>query len=204
LVWYASKEEGFKWFKLTLKQVQEVIAMNKNGEKSPSLEDLESETMVATKIDFENVVGQDSLTRFDKPKTKNKRRDKKKKSAQAKGQQNPNALRKQGPRKPRNNQQKKEANQKGTEANKNPNQKPKNSNVNGPKQGAPKKRRPQNRNKQNPATTANAPKSGVALNDQKQTAARADGTGSKPKRNNNRRRKPNNNNKPDTNANKDR
>jgi hypothetical protein len=96
LLWYASKEEGFKWYKLTLEQVQEVIAMNKNGEKAPSLEELESETTVATKIDFENVVGQDSLTRFDKPKTKNKRRNKKKKPGQGQNQQGNSGPRKQG------------------------------------------------------------------------------------------------------------
>jgi hypothetical protein len=87
LLWYNSKEEGFKWFQLTLEQVQEVIAMNKLGEKAPSLEELESETAVAVKIDFENVVGQDSLTRFDKPKTNKKRGNRKKKPAQGKGNQ---------------------------------------------------------------------------------------------------------------------
>ena len=75
-LWYSSKEEGYKWYKLTLEQVQEVIQMNKNGEKAPSLEELESETEVVTKIDFENVVGQDSLTRFDKPKSNNRRKKK--------------------------------------------------------------------------------------------------------------------------------
>ena len=30
-----------------------------------------------TKVEFENVVGQDSLTRFDSPKRKNKRKNKK-------------------------------------------------------------------------------------------------------------------------------
>jgi cell fate regulator YaaT (PSP1 superfamily) len=87
LLWYNSKEEGFKWFQLTLEQVQEVIAMNKRGEKAPSLEELESETTVAVKIDFENVVGQDSLTRFDKPKTNKRRRNRKKKPAQGNGNQ---------------------------------------------------------------------------------------------------------------------
>jgi len=78
LLWYNLKEEGFKWYKLTLEQVQEVIEMNKRGEKALSLEDLESELVVETKIDFENVVGQDSLTRFDKPKSNKRRRNKKK------------------------------------------------------------------------------------------------------------------------------
>jgi cell fate regulator YaaT (PSP1 superfamily) len=79
LLWYTSRDEGSKWFKLTLEQVKEVISLNKNGEKAPSLEELESETIVETKIDFENVVGQDSLTRFDKPKTNKRRRNNKRK-----------------------------------------------------------------------------------------------------------------------------
>lgn len=77
LLWYTSRDEGSKWFKLTLEQVKEVINLNKKGIKGPSLEELESEIIVETKIDFENVVGQDSLTRFDKPKTNKRRRNNK-------------------------------------------------------------------------------------------------------------------------------
>ena len=216
LLWYASKEEGFKWYKLTLEQVQEVIAMNKNGEKAPSLEELESETIVATKIDFENVVGQDSLTRFDKPKTKNKRRNKKKKPGQGQNQQGNSGPRKQGPRKPNNGQsQNKEGGQKRKQGNKNanPNQKNPNANpnakpnANGPKQGAPKKRRPQNKNKQNPNAKPNpnqkqggAKPAGANTNE---TGANNEGGAKRPKRNNNRRKKPNPNNKPNPNATKD-
>jgi cell fate regulator YaaT (PSP1 superfamily) len=202
LVWYNSKEEGFKWFKLTLEQVQEVIAMNKNGEKSPSLEELESETAVVAKIDFENVVGQDSLTRFDKPKVKNKRKNnRRKKPTQGQAQANGNSPRQpaQGQHKTGNTPQR----------NTNPNQKTKtpnaNPNANGPKQGPPKKRRPQNKNKQNPNAIPNpnskGPKPTVAT-DQKQGEVKTEGAAPKPRRNN-RRKKPNNNNKPDTNATKD-
>lgn len=130
LLWYNSKEEGFKWYKLTLEQVNEVIAMNKRGEKAPSLEELESETAVATKIDFENVVGQDSLTRFDKPKTNNRRRNKRKNSGAKK----------------RGN-----TNQKNTENKQNVTQNPNKQNQGNSqenKPGKPKRRRPQNKHKQ--------------------------------------------------------
>jgi hypothetical protein len=73
-LWYTYKEERFKWFRLTLDQVQEIIDLNKNNEKSASLEEYESEVEVAPKVDFEDVVGQDSLTRFDVPKTRNRKR----------------------------------------------------------------------------------------------------------------------------------
>jgi cell fate regulator YaaT (PSP1 superfamily) len=73
-LWYTYKEERFKWFRLTLDQVLEIIELNKNNEKSISLEEYESDVEIPVKVDFEDAVGQDSLTRFDAPKT-NKRRN---------------------------------------------------------------------------------------------------------------------------------
>ena len=43
-------------------------------EKVASLEDYASELIEDTKVDFENVVGQDSLTRFDKPKNQSRQK----------------------------------------------------------------------------------------------------------------------------------
>ncbi len=68
LLWYTYKEQSFKWFKLSLDQVQEIIDLNGNGEAASPLEEYESEIIETPKADFENVVGQDSLTRFDTPK----------------------------------------------------------------------------------------------------------------------------------------
>lgn len=72
-LWYTYKEERFKWFRLNLEQVLEIVELNKNNEKSISLEEYESEMEIPSKIDFEDTVGQDSLTRFDVPKTRSKR-----------------------------------------------------------------------------------------------------------------------------------
>lgn len=82
-LWYAYKGEWMNWHMLSLESVHEIIAKNKNKEKVPGLEEYTTETMVtqAEKPDvaFENVVGQDSLNRFDRPKrSKNKRRKKRK------------------------------------------------------------------------------------------------------------------------------
>ncbi|CAM1338970.1 regulatory iron-sulfur-containing complex subunit RicT [Tenacibaculum aestuarii] len=75
LLWYTYKEESFKWYKLSLDQVHEIIEMNKNNELALPLEEYELEIAEETPIDFENVVGQDSLTRFDAPKkSRNNRR----------------------------------------------------------------------------------------------------------------------------------
>ena len=74
LLWYTYKENRAKWYKLSLDQVQEIIELNKNNELAIPLEDYESEIEEEVQVDFENVVGQDSLTRFDVPK-KSKRRN---------------------------------------------------------------------------------------------------------------------------------
>ncbi|MFT5761299.1 MAG: cell fate regulator YaaT (PSP1 superfamily), partial [Polaribacter sp.] len=73
-LWYTYKDNSFKWFKLSLDQVLEIIELNKNNEEAAPLEDYESDIAEVVKVDFENVVGQDSLTRFDAPKQKKGRR----------------------------------------------------------------------------------------------------------------------------------
>ena len=78
LIWYTYKENRSKWYKLSLEQVQEIIDLNNKNEVSIPLEDYESDIEEVVAVDFENVVGQDSLTRFDTPK-KNRRRNRNKK-----------------------------------------------------------------------------------------------------------------------------
>ncbi|MCD6543527.1 MAG: hypothetical protein J7K34_03370 [Flavobacteriaceae bacterium] len=74
-IWYAYKENPMLWHKLTIEQANQIIAINKDKKKVPNLEDyaleLELETIEESK--FTDVVGQDSLTRFDKKKFKKRR-----------------------------------------------------------------------------------------------------------------------------------
>lgn len=77
LLWYAYEGEWMNWHRISVEDVNEIIAANKNNEKVASLEDFASELIEDNKTDFENVVGQDSLTRFDQPK-RNKRRNRNK------------------------------------------------------------------------------------------------------------------------------
>lgn len=79
-MWYAYEGEWMNWHKLTTEQANEIIVLNKKKEKVASLEDYASELIEDVKSDFENVVGQDSLTRFDVPKRKSKRRNPKRKT----------------------------------------------------------------------------------------------------------------------------
>ena len=78
-IWYAYKDNPVMWHKLTVDQTNQIIQMNKKNQKVGSLEEFalehEYET-VESSSSFTDVVGQDSLTRFDKPK--NRRRRKKK------------------------------------------------------------------------------------------------------------------------------
>ncbi|WP_025665261.1 PSP1 domain-containing protein [Aquimarina megaterium] len=87
LLWYAYEGEWMNWHRISTEDVNEIIAANKNNEKVASLEDFASELIEDTKTDFENVVGQDSLTRFDQPKrskrrNRNKRKNKNKRSSE--------------------------------------------------------------------------------------------------------------------------
>lgn len=79
-MWFAYEGEWMNWHRLTTDQANEIIALNKKKQKVASLEEYASELEESTKVDFENVVGQDSLTRFDKKKpTQNKNRRRKNK-----------------------------------------------------------------------------------------------------------------------------
>ena len=76
-MWFTYEGEWTNWHKLTPAQANEIIALNKKKEKVQSLEEYSSELIEETKVEFENVVGQDSLTRFDSPKRTKKRRNNK-------------------------------------------------------------------------------------------------------------------------------
>jgi len=75
-LWYAYKENPVHWHKLTVEQTNTIIALNKKNEKGQSLEEytLDIADDVTEENHFTELVGQDSLTRFDKPKFKKKRR----------------------------------------------------------------------------------------------------------------------------------
>ncbi|MGE5943516.1 MAG: stage 0 sporulation family protein [Flavobacteriales bacterium] len=78
-MWYAYEGEWMNWHKITTVQANEIIALNKKNQPVASLEEYASELLDDTKSEFENVVGQDSLTRFDSPKPSNKRKNNKRK-----------------------------------------------------------------------------------------------------------------------------
>ena len=72
LLWFSYKEDASNWHVLTKEQVQEILDKNKAKKPVASLEEFAVENIEEEKLIFENVVGQDSLTRFDRPKRRNK------------------------------------------------------------------------------------------------------------------------------------
>lgn len=85
-LWFSYKDDPANWHVLSPEQVKEIQEKNKKKEKVASLEEYAVEHLVEIeeRVVFENVVGQDSLTRFDKPKRSknksNRNRNKKRKS----------------------------------------------------------------------------------------------------------------------------
>ena len=73
-LWYAYKENPVHWHKLTVEQTNQIIALNKSNKKIQSLEEFALELDTTDESNFTDLVGQDSLTRFDKPKYRKKRR----------------------------------------------------------------------------------------------------------------------------------
>lgn len=75
VMWYNYADDPAKFFCLSVERVHEIIDMNKKGEKPADLKDYEEifETAADKEPDIENVVGQDSLTRFDKENNKRKK-----------------------------------------------------------------------------------------------------------------------------------
>ena len=62
---------------ITAKRAKEIIDMNRRGEKPLALGGVQS-TIEIVEIDYQNVVGQDDLTRFDKKKRDNQRNNRRK------------------------------------------------------------------------------------------------------------------------------
>ena len=77
MMWYTYADEPDNFIALPISRVKEIIALNKSGEKPEELSNAPKELPKKKEPDYENVVGQDSLTRFDSSKKGKKRRKKK-------------------------------------------------------------------------------------------------------------------------------
>ncbi|WP_298137820.1 regulatory iron-sulfur-containing complex subunit RicT [Flavobacterium sp.] len=88
LMWFAYTDNFSNWHVLKIEQVKEIIVQNKQKIRVSSLEDFAIEVIVEQEANFNNAMGQESLTRFDQPKkSKNKNKNRNKNKVQG---QNPN------------------------------------------------------------------------------------------------------------------
>jgi len=72
IMWYSfNKDSSMNMSPVAVERVREIIEMNKKGQKASVLTEEDKEIVVQP--DFENVVGQDSLTRFQEKRKKKKR-----------------------------------------------------------------------------------------------------------------------------------
>lgn len=81
LMWFSYTDSPAAWHMLNIEQVKEIMAENKQKKKVASLEDFVVEVAKEPIEDFNNAMGQESLTRFDKPNRKRSKPNKKKKPA---------------------------------------------------------------------------------------------------------------------------
>jgi hypothetical protein len=89
LMWFAYPQNMAQWHVLKAAQVKDIIKQNKQGKKIASIEDFAIEIdKPNSETTFQNAMGQDSLTRFDQPKKKNK--NKKRRSSNTENKNNPN------------------------------------------------------------------------------------------------------------------
>ena len=83
LMWF-SYPMAENWIPLPLTRVKEIQQMNKDGVLPPDLgEIIEVETKPVKVLDYENVVGQDSLTRLDDSRNRKKNKNRNKNTRQS-------------------------------------------------------------------------------------------------------------------------
>lgn len=75
-LWYSYTDEPGHFIPLTIDRAKEIIEMNKKGDKPSDLGGIRYDEP-KKEHDYQNVVGQDDLTRFDQPKKKKKKKKRK-------------------------------------------------------------------------------------------------------------------------------
>ena len=88
MLWFSYKDDPATWHTLTKEQVMEIMELNKAKKKVASLEEYAGENIRQEDVTFENPVGQDSLTRFDRPGGKRRRRKGKRRNSKKKRSNN--------------------------------------------------------------------------------------------------------------------
>ncbi|MGV0829391.1 PSP1 domain-containing protein [Empedobacter brevis] len=146
-MWFAYDKGGIIWYKFSVEDIQEFLAMTAKGKKTEPLEDL-AKNVEETKSDFSDVIGEDSLERFERKEKQNRKRKKIKKqgnSAPDKNGANVSNLKPQQAKQKQPNEGKEKQNRPENRQGKNPNPSKKNN------QNRPNKSSNPNQNNQNQA-----------------------------------------------------
>lgn len=85
ILWFSYKDDPGNWHVLTKEQVREIREKNREKKKVRSLEEYANNNLDSGNVTFENPVGQDSLTRFDRPRGKRRGKNRKKRRNQKQG-----------------------------------------------------------------------------------------------------------------------
>lgn len=149
LMWFSYPNEE-SWIPLPLDRVKEIQQLNKKGTKPDDLREAGIDIPTAPsrkEPDYENVVGQDSLTRLDDPNRRKKKNNNRNKNRSQSGQSNPNNPKPGAPQGPKPEQGANPGNN--VNPNRNPNNRnPNNRNLNNNNNRNPN-RNPNNRNPNN-------------------------------------------------------
>jgi cell fate regulator YaaT (PSP1 superfamily) len=79
LMWYVYEDARENFIPIPVDRVKEIVELNSKGKFPQDLKVFEKQVIVEKTVEYENVVGQDSITRFDQKKSKGKTNHRKKK-----------------------------------------------------------------------------------------------------------------------------
>ncbi len=215
-MWFAYEKGSVLWYKFSIEDVQEFLKINEQGQKTESLEEL-SKMIVEQKPSFD-VIGEDSLERFERKEKPKRKRIKSKTNSNSNATnaakspvvedkaKNPNQPQKKNPNQRNNNNRKKNPNpNQNPNSNSNPNQqkaKPQSNQeggnatpvTEGQKSNSPKKKNP-NQQRKNP-NQQKPQQQGQGQKQNQGQGAEAKNTAPKPEQNTgNGEQKPKNKNK---------
>ena len=149
-MWFAYDKGGIVWYKFSVNDVQEFLAMTAKGQKTEPLEDLAKNAEDA-KPDFTDVIGEDSLERFERKEKQNKKRKRIKNNTNSENDKvsaNANNQRPQPAKSKQPNERKDQANRPENKQGKNPNQSKKNNQNRPNKNSNPNQNQQQNQPKE--------------------------------------------------------
>ncbi|MEG0695666.1 MAG: regulatory iron-sulfur-containing complex subunit RicT [Algoriella sp.] len=190
-MWLAYERGGVVWYKFSVEDIQEFLAMSAKGIKTEPLEEL-AKNVEEVKPDFTDVIGEDSLERFERKEKQNRKRKKIKKPTNTtaeKANANTSAIKPQPAKQKQPNEAKDTLNRTENKPGKNPNQSKKNT-QNRPQKNSNPNQNP-NQQKQNPPKEKQQP---TQNGDQKQGQQNSDQVKEQgnTRNRNQQKRKPNN------------